>query len=504
MFVSLVLSSCPLPLEAYGPGKFCATPYIVENNITLARPSNQTFYDTTHFRIHYDTTGIAAVDTAYVRLIAGIAEYSWEIEVDSMGFDEPPPDTGGGDSRYDIYIQDLGGGFGYCAYESPGNDPEQEDYTSYTVIACYLDDYPGAPQGTVSHEFMHACQFSYTRYDGAWFMENCATWAMEMVYPDHNGYDNGLDGVSPLGRPNYRITYFGNSYQYSGVLWPLFLMFWTGDTSVVEACWDSMGLHWGYHTLEDIDGVLKRDYGQNLPNAMAEYAVWRWFTGSQWDDWHWSESYMWPEVRTLRIHDSYPAVGDEDTMEIYGPGGTNFVVFHSWGQADSLYFYFDGQDRWAWDARVIGYRSGHDVPSDIYEMDVNQQGGYQGGYGALAVPTLDYDSLILVPYCLNWPMETPGLTFVYSVNTVAVEESPGREQPLSGQLFRNRFIFRIPTDGWVRVSVYDVAGRLAFVKEGNFSAGDNSIAFGIKLTRGIYIWKLEFGNNALMSKTAIF
>ncbi|MGB9589777.1 MAG: hypothetical protein ACP5QG_09045 [candidate division WOR-3 bacterium] len=481
---------------------FCLTPQFLATGKMSQRPTNQTYFDTTHFRVHYDTTGTAGVDTKYVRLVAGVAEYCWEIEVDSMGFDEPPPDdTLGGSDIYDIYIIDLDGGLGYCATDGPGPDPDQEDYITYIAVAYDLDSLE--KESVLSHEFMHACQMSYSAIDGDWFLENSATWAMEMVYPDNNYYIGYLFGTSPFSRPNYEITHcpYPNPdyYQYGGVAWPLFVMFWTGDTPVIEAFWDSMGLHLGDYSLEDMDGVLRRDYGDSLESALADYAVWRWFTSIKWDDWHWSEANLWPAVRTVRTHSFYPADGDQGQLPIYGPGGADFIVFDSWGAAESLYLYFDGQDGYAWDARVIGYRSGHDISSDIYEIDVDAN-----GYGTIAVPTLDYDSLILVPYCLNWPDKTPGLSFIYWVNTVSVREQAAVESGLSGSLSGDCFRFNLPGTGSARVSVYDVGGRLVFGREGIFEKGENRVKLGKRLQPGIYIWRLSFAEKSTAGRSAIF
>ncbi len=487
-------------------GDFCLTPRFLAEAKMPQRPTNQTFFDTTHFRIHYDTTDTAAVGMDYVRLIAGIAEYCWEIEVDSMGFDEPPPDdTAGGDSRYDIYIVPLwDGAAGYCASEGQGPDHEQEDYITYIALSYHLDTTNGQTEAVVAHEFMHACEMSYTALDGDWFMENCSQWATEMVYPDLNYYMLYFNmPATPFNRPNYEITHAPYSnpdyYEYAATTWPLFLMFWTADTGIIEACWDSMGRHWGNHTLEDIDGVLRRDYGDSLESAMADYALWRWFSGRMWDNWHWSEAALWPTVRVLRTHSSYPASGNEGIFPIYGPGGTDLIVFNSYGQAESLYIYFDGQDGYTWGASVIGYRSGPGVPSDIYRMDIDTN-----GYGAIAVPTLDYDSLVLVPYCLNWPFTTHPLSFIYSANTVSVEEGVLVESGVSGSLSRERFIFTLPRGGNVCISVYDVSGRLVFGREGLFEAGKNQLNMARPLKPGIYIWELDFEGMRVMKNSLVF
>lgn len=478
----------------------CGTPYILEHNLKLPRPVNQTTYDTTHFRIHYDTSGSQAVSIEYARQIAEIAEYSWKTLVDSMGYDAPPPDNNaGGDDRYDIHIIELTGGvLGYTQPEGSGPNPNQEDVYSHIAVDMNLGGYV---YSTVSHEFMHAIEFSYTGSDGTWFMENCAVWAEEIVYPDDNQYIGYLSGTGPLKRPNYEITNGSGSpeYWYAGVVWPLFLMFWENDTDLIRAIWDTAGLHWGNHTKDDIDAVLRRDFGDSLENAMADYAVWRWFVSGRYDNWHWSEANLWPSVMVLRTHHSYPAAGDEASFPIRGPGGCDFVVFDSWGAADSLHFYFDGQDGPTWDVRVIGYRGGPSNPSDIYEMDLDAN-----GYGSLAVPTLDYDTLVLVPYCISWYNTTPDLSFIYWTDVVGTKEDETAPVVLSGQVRGRTLFFNLPSAGLAKVSLYDATGRLVQREEALFGQGENSIMLGPALLPGIYFWRLEFSGKTIGAVAAFF
>jgi len=475
----------------------CGTPYIVDSAVRFPRPTNQTVFDTTHFRIHYDTTGSWAVTLAYARKVAEAAETSWEIEVDYMGFEEPPPDNGaGGDDRYDIHIADLTGGvLGYTQPEGAGPDPNQEDYISHVVVDKDLSD--NDKKTTVSHEFMHACQFSYSGVDGTWFMENCAVWAEEMVYPSINQYVGYLGGIGPLKTPYYEITNGTSLYWYAGVVWALFLMFWQEDTSIIEQCWDLMGVHWGNHTLQDIDSILRTQYSDSLEDALANYAEWRWFVSGRWDDWHWSESSMWPVITTLKTHHSYPAAGNEATYDIHGPGGADYVVFDSYSGHDSLYFYFDGDDGWLWGVRIIGYRSGHSNPSDIYQMSVDAD-----GYGALAVPTSDYDSLILVPYCVNWFNTTPALPFIYWVDVVGLDESTA-SLDLNITARGRDFTFILPAAGSVDLRVYDASGRRAFGQELDMESGENTFRLP-QLSTGVYFWEARYAGTRTSGKTAIY
>ena len=119
----------------------CATPIVrmafahpdwltEENRVILYRPYDNPLirysltdgtvnlaYDTTHFRIHYDESGLHAVYGSdgdpntipdFVVDFGNYFEYAWEYETKTMGYEEPPPDgTNGGNDKVDVYIQDI-------------------------------------------------------------------------------------------------------------------------------------------------------------------------------------------------------------------------------------------------------------------------------------------------------------------------------------------------------------------------------------------------------------
>ena len=84
----------------------------------LQRPSMQKSILVGAFRIHYDTVGqntpalldnqgnrIDSTYDAYADSVATIANHVRGFEIDSLGYDPPPPDNGlGGGDEYDIYI----------------------------------------------------------------------------------------------------------------------------------------------------------------------------------------------------------------------------------------------------------------------------------------------------------------------------------------------------------------------------------------------------------------
>lgn len=490
------------------PG-ICGTADVAEEFETKgpkARPTCQTYITTTHFKIHYDTTGAHACPKSYADSIGMYAEQSWDTLVTKMGFMKPPSDGFmGGDSLYDMYVQYLSGGvLGYTAAESPGG-PFPDGYTSYIVIGKGWDN--KTLRNTVAHEFKHAIQMGYERafgrYQNIWFMENCAMWAEEMVYPNDNEYVGYLNYPGPLKRPYYEINHMLNPtdlYEYAGVLWALFLMFWTEDTTVIKKIFLRYGQNSGAHSYSDIDYVLNNYYATDLKRALENYAIWRWFVSGRYDNWHWTEANLYPTVTVLRTHSSYPASGNQGIFYPKGAGGCDFVVFYNYTPNDSLYFYFDGSDGFDWEVFVIGYRGGPSNPSDTFRINVNDA----TGFGSRAIPTLDYDSLIMVPVVCNWvdASYTPDLVFSYMVDKVAVDENIP-DKILRVNATGRDFCFNLPRDGEVSLTLFDATGRKALEITKTFPAGENTLSLPGSLNRGVYFWSFSYLNQSLRGKAII-
>jgi hypothetical protein len=176
-----------------------------------SRPSledEQTF-TTTHFVIHYTITGTHAVhdpdvDVApangvadYVDWVAEDLETVWSTEIGSLGWLEPPPDTGeGGDSRYDLYLRNLPAFYGYTdstdgfVGDNPNSTTVTETNAHYSFMALE-NDFAAIPgdrreliQVTIAHEFNHAIQVGYDEDEALWLMEATATWMEDEIYDD--------------------------------------------------------------------------------------------------------------------------------------------------------------------------------------------------------------------------------------------------------------------------------------------------------------------------------
>jgi hypothetical protein len=195
-----------------------ATPALAQGkNGAQSRPvlADEQTYGTDKFLIHYTFTGDAAIDPTdtnldgapdYINNASNALTYSWEVEINQMGWSPPPLDDGeGGDQRFDVYIEQLmpdgiagyaGSDGGYVG-DNP-QTPELERRAAYSYLSLDNDyaEILGSGgnetplqlmQVTVAHEFNHVLQAGYDDFDPQyWLYEATASWVEDEVYPDVN------------------------------------------------------------------------------------------------------------------------------------------------------------------------------------------------------------------------------------------------------------------------------------------------------------------------------
>jgi len=339
---------------------------------------------TTNFIVYYDP---AEVSQAYAESTASYFEHAWGFQVNTLGWDAPPIDPSVG--YYEVIIEPLPSGILGVTYRyAEGPDPNQEDWYSYIKITTGMNwNYL---RTTVSHEFNHACQFSYTGSDGIWIYENTATWMEDMEYDNIDQYQEYLSGTSPIKNPWLNITSTQDLYEYAGCLFPMFLSEWLNDPDVMRKIWDLMGVHLGNNALRDIDSILKIYYGENLEDALIEYAEWRFFTGFFNDNTHFEEAGDWPNP-SINSHNSYPANGDNSGKLIREPGGAFFVWFTNVG-GEKLEIDFQGE--WVegriWNVRIVEREGSPPYPE--WDMNLVQGSGIDtsdGGANQIYVIAVD-------------------------------------------------------------------------------------------------------------------
>ncbi|MEO0092364.1 MAG: T9SS type A sorting domain-containing protein [candidate division WOR-3 bacterium] len=417
-FIIFITSAEPVETQKRIPTNKCGTAEALEGlrlGVKFTRPSSGPKYIySTHFIVHFDTTGTNMTTRAYAESVSKYAEYCWAKQIDSLKWTAPPPDNAGPDNRYDIYIVNLEYGVLGTTYgESPYSTPYPNGYTSYIFIDNDISSWAtwGVLKVTIAHEFNHASQFRYSVAEGTWWYENTATWMEDVCYDEVNDYINYLyySTPNPLDSPHLAITNNSNLYWYAGAIWPMFLQEYYND-SCPRFCWERMGVVSGANTLSGINDILVSKFSSNLTIALKQYAVWRYFTGDRADPtYHFSESNLWPTSALLQTHNSYPASGNQLTQNPNGPGGANYIQFNPGFNALSISF--DGQNGYNWSAIVIGYR----VPLQSIEQEIMLDANWSG---TTNIAWSDNSHIALIPVVTHWTSSANNLTHTYSATEI--------------------------------------------------------------------------------------
>ena len=311
----------------------------------LQRPSlaHEAVSPSGHFRVHFDTEGPDAVDPAdsdgnglpdYVDLAMVLADSAWQVQIDDLGYREPPRDGGrGGGDEIDIYLTDLGrsnrygltypmsSGASGPSYLEIENDFENAVFGNASVCEGYsgsrgLD----ALRVTLAHEFHHVVQFGYYQgLDGSWWQEATATWMEDVVHPGVNDYlqyvcvflrspGRALDG----GDPRFDL------HPYGSTIFAFFLDQRYGR-EVMRRSWEEHGRRRSA-SLGNLDRALRDHQGEagisgpgaGLERAFSDFAVWSWFVGDRHREGFFAEGDLYPS----RQVPAFPVSAGVDTADI--------------------------------------------------------------------------------------------------------------------------------------------------------------------------------------------
>jgi len=401
----------------------------------LVRPSATYTYDSPggKFKIHYSTTGPNAVPTSdvapangipdYIEWLANYADSSYRAEIITLAQFEPPSDgTLGGDSRYDIYTEEMGY-YGYTQSEGAGPNPWNDAYSYISVHRNFIgfppnDDPDGNQKGaakvTIAHEYYHAIQFAYNYLEDAWLMEASSTWMEDYVFdPVNDNYNYLPDWFS---YPDYSLSSTVNLHQYAAFIWPKYLSQNFGDTFMPEL-WSNCIYATGYSALTSTLST----HGATLNAQFAEFCVWNFITGSRNDGIHYRDASSYPLIKTVRTHTTYPVSG-QGPVSGSAPDamGANYIVFNLPSGTGEFTVTFNGDNSTLWMAQFLAWKAG---VNDIFQetqlsLDANGDGSY-----TLANPQ-DFTNAVLVicnvSQSLNDRSYSYGATFAPLQYAVAV------------------------------------------------------------------------------------
>ena len=478
-----------------------------------ARPVCQTYIETTNFRIHYDTSGTHTIlSTGYRDAIATAVENVWDMEVTTMGFRAPPPDGGdpdggGGNSKYDVYVQQLGTGlYGYCqgSYyynDGPGGYPTNAA-TSYLVID---NDYSGfgypdptdPMKVTVAHEFCHGIQNAHDVNESTWYKESTSTWVEDVVYDDINDYRNYLSSF--LNSLYRSISYHdGGIRWYGSCVWNFYLYENYGYEIIVDNWYQMEG---SSATLGMMNIVLGT-YGSSMEEAYGDFAVWCWFTGARNDGAHFEEGGSWYTASVMRGHNSYPIVIGAPV-----PGwepdyyGCNYITMNNpGGGTPGLLVSYDGpQPASIPNLAYINYRTSGGAYREYGAISLN-------GFGIGELTVAGWDDMQFVGLVVA-NTSTNAQNMMYDYTAEQVQTGIGDETFAFGlkAASPNPFAettsiaYSVPTGGGlVDIVVYDVNGREVrrLVHEQMGSGAGKAVWDGLdnsgeNVASGVYFAKLD-------------
>jgi len=291
------------------------------------------------FKVHYTRVGDSAVILTdnngnsipdYVEATAVILDSVHHNIVGVLGYPAPPRDdfyAGGGDSLYDVYLLDIGAGaYGYTQPEEL-TGPESMWATSFMALDRNYDglpDYAGRPldaiRVTAAHEYFHAVQFALDYFEGTvylqptdtvvarYWMEMSSVWMEEKLYDDINDYYNYLPYF--FADPRLSLQQFNSYYDlqpYANGICPIFLEQYYDDT-LIYAIWkgcEELGPGPDFLTAANAEIDTFTAGAQQWPQAMREFRIWNWFTGTHADPVPqyvgYEERQAYPELNPARL-----------------------------------------------------------------------------------------------------------------------------------------------------------------------------------------------------------
>jgi hypothetical protein len=252
--------------------------------VLLQRPSaaNSLITPGGQFKIHYNQSGPNA-PTYDVNQLALALDSVYSFEIEFLGYDFPPgdslynpdlsPNEYGGDNRYDIYIMNLSGLYGYTQFETEVQ-PGSSRFTSFMVIdndfAGYYTSGINGARVTVAHEFHHAIQGgNYVfRTDDTFFYEITSTAMEEFVFDSINDYYAYMPDY--FQRPSRA---FPNNNGYNLAIWHIYLKEIFGF-DIIKRQWELMRNN---RAIRAISNSIE-ERGSVFEFELARFGIWSYFT----------------------------------------------------------------------------------------------------------------------------------------------------------------------------------------------------------------------------------
>jgi len=325
------------------------------------------YYGTTHFRVHYTTTGTHASSAAYATTIGDNLETGWN-QNNVMKWKLPRPDgtRGGGTNKIDFYIADLAGvwgvAFGMYLDTTTSNPNDMYGYV------CVDKDLPTTPynlqQVTPVHEFHHLVQYAYNVYGTGWYFESFSVWFEEKVFPGNNRWVSRA--TTFLDNPHLMLTSTWSDREYGSGIWWLYIDDMLSEDVVRRVqdfrANDPSGVDNGWSNVAD---AFAEYYSAPSSNMFHDFSISNWYTSEY-------NQHLWGRGSRYVAHDASllasPAfIGafsgapgswtETGTLQGYG---AHYVAF-SGITPSSITFNFNGEDGKTFVVTIMTMTSGREV-----------------------------------------------------------------------------------------------------------------------------------------------
>jgi hypothetical protein len=455
---------------------------------------------TAHFRFTFSTQGPDAVPAEdvqpadgvpdFVQRVAGYAETAWTRLVGEAGFTAPttpgvPLDVSFREMAAFGYTEDVGGALRIVLHRSFAGFPANHDPEGSVA---------GAAKVTAAHELKHASQWATSRWTEGGWLEADAMWAEDFVFDAVDDYLRYLPFGSPVSHPDSWLANGGASYE--DCLWQRYLTE-TYGTQVLVDFFAERAVRPALPVPDSFDAVL-RARGASLDGAAAGLGQWSYFCGAN----AWSRPFGFEEA------DAYPTpplsaslAGSERTLARSLSGmGTHYVHVAGGGRSGPPWIQFLGHPDTPFrvSAAVIdaaGTRTVRAVP-----LTASNTSSYE-----LPVEWKDVSLLVLILTNGDTPRTASDYFLTVDdrnpVGVGVLEDGAFALHPNRPNPFRRTttIAFSLPTAAPVRLTIYDVAGRLVrrLVEGGRMDAGahertwDGADEGGRAAAPGVYYYRLE-------------
>ncbi len=450
-------------------------------------------FETAHFRFEYAIEGadaVPALDIApadgvpdWVASVGGWAETSWATLVDGAGFAQPLLRSG----RVDVAFREMAA-FGYTRLAS--GVPAivmHRDYAGFPANEDPDGNAAGAAKVTIAHELKHALQYVSSAWTEGGWLEADAVWAEDRVFDAPNDYVRYLADGSPISDP---ASWLPASYE--DCLIPRLLAERHG-TDVLVDFFARRASARTEPVLASFDATL-RSRGSSLSAELAQLGLWTWFCGAN----------AAGRPTGFEEADDYPTPPIAAHVETAQQGrlaalGTHHVLATAGGRMGTPQVTFAagvGTPFAVWSVLLDrdGRRTYQSVPvHGMSSVDVGHEWEQiatlalivtHAGFGAGAA---DYGLSVDTHAAVGVDPRAIAAGFAAQPN----RPNPFRES--------TSIRFSLPVATEVRVTIFDLAGRLVRVLEDGTprTAGDQSVTWdgrdsaGRRVAPGLYASRVE-------------